>query len=135
MANEKNLHPIELSHEEAVKNGRKGGIASAEARKKKKAFITALNTVLEKTYPDENGEVLTGYELIATTLFNEAINGNSRQSISAIRLILDATGCTQTDGERKREELTNKHKEAEIRLTNERIKSLESENGPWEPLL
>lgn len=134
MANENNLHPIELTHEEAVRNGRKGGIASAKARKRKKAFIEALNTVLDKTYTDENGESLTGYELIATTLFNEAINGNSRQSISAIRLILDATGCTRTDGELKKEELTNKLKESEIRLTNERVKVLESSNEPWEPL-
>lgn len=38
MANEQNLKPFtsNQSHEEAVKNGRKGGIASGEARREKK---------------------------------------------------------------------------------------------------
>lgn len=40
MANEQNLRPFtsDQSHEEAAKNGRKGGIASGEARRAKKTL-------------------------------------------------------------------------------------------------
>lgn len=38
MANKQNLKPIKLSHDEAVKNGRAGGIASGEARRRNKAL-------------------------------------------------------------------------------------------------
>ena len=42
MANENNLVPFtsEQSHEEAVKNGRKGGIASGEAKRNRKIVHT-----------------------------------------------------------------------------------------------
>lgn len=36
MANEQNLRPIKQSNEEATENGRKGGIASGEARRQKR---------------------------------------------------------------------------------------------------
>lgn len=38
MAKTENLRTIELSHDEAVENGRKGGIASGEARRRKKTM-------------------------------------------------------------------------------------------------
>ena len=47
MANEKNLKPFtsDQSHEEAVKNGRKGGIKSGEAKREKKQFAELLAMV------------------------------------------------------------------------------------------
>lgn len=45
MANTKNLRPIKLSHEEAVENGRKGGKASVEARRKKKTMRELAQTM------------------------------------------------------------------------------------------
>ena len=38
MANLDNLRPIDLSHEEAVNNGSKGGKSSAKKRKQMKTF-------------------------------------------------------------------------------------------------
>lgn len=48
MANEKNLTPFtsEQSHDEAVKNGRKGGVASGVARRRKKTMRQTLNAML-----------------------------------------------------------------------------------------
>lgn len=48
MANEENLTPFtsEQSREEAVKNGKKGGIASGAARRRKKAMRQTVNTLL-----------------------------------------------------------------------------------------
>lgn len=48
MANLQNLKPFtsDQSHEEAVKNGRKGGIASGKARAMRKTFEQAINDEL-----------------------------------------------------------------------------------------
>lgn len=60
MANESNLIPFtsEQSREEAKKNGRKGGIASGEARRKRKAFKEQIDYFLSLPFPnmtDNNG--------------------------------------------------------------------------------
>ena len=49
MANEKNLKKFtsEQSHEEAVENGRKGGIASGKARREKKTIQKILSDYLD----------------------------------------------------------------------------------------
>lgn len=49
MANEKNLTPFTSaqSREEAVKNGRKGGIQSGKSRRKKADFRKVLNTLMQ----------------------------------------------------------------------------------------
>ena len=54
MANESNLIPFtsEQSREEAKKNGRKGGIASGEARRKRKAFKEQIDYFLALPFPD-----------------------------------------------------------------------------------
>ncbi len=48
MANEKNLKPFssDQSREEAAKNGKKGGIASGESKRRKKALKKTIETVL-----------------------------------------------------------------------------------------
>ena len=48
MAKEDNLRPIRLSHDEATKNGRKGGLASAEARRRRKEMREFLNDYLNQ---------------------------------------------------------------------------------------
>lgn len=54
MANESNLIPFtsKQSREEAKKNGRKGGIASGEARRKRKAFKEQIDYFLSLPFPD-----------------------------------------------------------------------------------
>lgn len=48
MANEKNLMPFtsDQSHDEAVKNGKKGGVASGAARRRRKTMRQTLNALL-----------------------------------------------------------------------------------------
>lgn len=48
MANEKNLKPFssDQSREEAAKNGKKGGIASGESKRRKKALKKTIESVL-----------------------------------------------------------------------------------------
>lgn len=74
MANEQNLRPSEykLSQEEA----KKGGIASGEARRRKRDLRKALEMLLEKDYTDKKGNIATGAEAISTKLFEQAMKGN-----------------------------------------------------------
>lgn len=74
MANEQNLKPGEykLSLEEA----KKGGINSGKARRKKRDLRKALEILLEKDYYDNEGNKLSGTELITTKLFQQAAKGN-----------------------------------------------------------
>lgn len=78
MANEQNLKPFtsDQSREEAAENGRKGGIASGEARRQKRDLRRALEILLEKEYTDKKGKVMTGAEAITTKLFEQAMKGN-----------------------------------------------------------
>ena len=78
MGNEQNLKPFtsDQSREEAAENGRKGGIASGEARRRKRDLRLALEILLEKEYTDKKGKVMTGAEAITTKLFEQAMKGN-----------------------------------------------------------
>ena len=78
MGNEQNLKPFtsDQSREEAVANGRKGGVASGEARRRKRDLRLALEMLLEKEYTDKKGNVATGAEAISTKLFEQAMKGN-----------------------------------------------------------
>ena len=74
MANEQNLRPSEykLTQEEQ----KKGGIASAEARRKKKDLRLALEMLLERDWKDKSGNTMSGTEAISAKLFEQAMKGN-----------------------------------------------------------
>ena len=78
MGNEQNLKPFtsDQSREKAVENGRKGGVASGEARRRKRDLRLALELLLEKEYTDKEGKVMTGAEAITAKLFEQAMKGN-----------------------------------------------------------
>lgn len=78
MGNEQNLKPFtsDQSREKAVENGRKGGVASGEARRRKRDLRLALELLLEKEYTDKKGKVMTGAEAITAKLFEQAMKGN-----------------------------------------------------------
>lgn len=86
MANEQNLRPSEyhLSREEA----KKGGLASAESRRRKRDLRLALEMLLEKSYTDKKGNSVTGTEAITAKLFEKALKGDIR----AFEVIRDSTG-------------------------------------------
>lgn len=78
MANrEDNLIPFtsEQNREEAKKNGRKGGIASGEARRKKATMLSVLEKVLDET---EENTGLTHRELATLGLVKGAEDGNGK---------------------------------------------------------
>ena len=85
------------SREEAVKNGRLGGIASGESRRTKKAIVELLHDFLDCDATDEtsrellsefNQEYGTHTAVLVIRLFKSALDGDTR----AIRTILEVTG-------------------------------------------
>lgn len=86
MANEQNLRPSEyqLTHEEQ----KKGGIASGEARRRKRDIRLALEMLLEREYKDRNGNAISGAEAIAIKQMEKALKGDTR----AFEVVRDTTG-------------------------------------------
>ena len=81
MANEQNLRPFtsEQSREEAAKNGRKGGIASGEARRERANLKKQLQVFLESDdYKDKHGNKMTGAELMVKVAVKEMSKGNPK---------------------------------------------------------
>ena len=83
MANEQNLKPVK-SKKEARERGRKGGLASGEARRKRKTLKEELLLMLS------DGDI---QQKISLALINEAINGNNAGSVTkAFEVIRDTIG-------------------------------------------
>ena len=100
MANEKNLIPYsERSENEARENGRKGGIASGESRRKRKLLKDSMNALLElpvSSTKEYNALIKTGIDiedidnsqLIVLALFNRAKSGD----VAAIKELRNLIG-------------------------------------------
>ena len=92
MANEQNLVPFtsDQSREEAMKNGKKGGIASGEARRARKTLRADLEELLSMPAKDKFGKE-TGHNVqaaIAAALIKKAANGDTK----AFEIIRDTIG-------------------------------------------
>ncbi len=79
MANERNLNPVR-SENEAREKGKKGGIASGEARRKKKTIRETLEMMLSGKMPDG----ATRQDAIVVALLEKALSGDVR-AFEAIR--------------------------------------------------
>jgi hypothetical protein len=92
MANEQNLRPFtsEQSREAAVKNGRKGGKATAKKNKERKTFREGLLLLLNEPLKDKSGNVTdnTTQDAIIAALVKRAANGDTR----AFEMIRDTIG-------------------------------------------
>ena len=76
------------SGEEAVENGRKGGIASGQARRNKKILRDCLEMLLEKEITDKSGNTMTGAEAMAVKVFQQALKGD----LKAFEIVRDTAG-------------------------------------------
>lgn len=125
MANEENLK--RLSPSEARENGRKGGVKSAEARRKKRDIKKTLEALMNDTIKDkESGAEYTREEAMALTLFSIALDRKHKQCIQAQSLIYRLTGQDQTTEDKKKTKLMLKQLEKDIELTQKKI-----DNADW----
>lgn len=101
LANEKNLVPFtsEQSHEQAVINGRKGGVASGQAKRRRKLLRDSMNALLElpvSSTKEYNALIKIGIDiedidnsqLIVLALFNKAKSGD----VAAIKELRNLIG-------------------------------------------
>ena len=95
MANNDNLKPFDSNQnrEEAKKNGRKGGIKSGEAKRRRKTMRAMLDYLLEKELTSKNGEKATTLEAMMTAMIKQGLNGN----VKAVEFIRDTTGQKPTE--------------------------------------
>lgn len=98
MANEQNLKKGKAtqfkSGEEAVKAGRKGGIASGEAKRERANLRKMLQVALESDdFKDKFGNKMTGAELMVKVAFKEMAKGNPKYW----ELIRDTAGFKPID--------------------------------------
>ena len=145
MANEENLTPFtnEQSREEAVKNGKKGGVASGAARRRKKTMRQTLNALLgagldvseqefvEKVTPRLQAlgidvEDATYQDVMLAGILLKAIRGDVR----AAEFIRD-TGGDSPHLDMKKQELKLRKEELRFRQEQE-LKKAESEAGSEE---
>ena len=120
MANEQNLKPktSDQSREEAKKNGRKGGIASGESRRRKKSMRESFETLFAmqtsdkyiKAFRKQGYDIpddITNEQILTLSMTAKAIAGDARMA----SLILDVMGEKHSD-KLKEKELELKEKQA-----------------------
>ena len=91
MANEQNLRVPTSS--EARRNGKKGGIASGEARRAKKSLREAMQVLMDADLTGKDGKTMTGTEAMAAKAFQAALKGDWR----AWELVRDTAGQKPVD--------------------------------------
>lgn len=88
MANEQNLLRGEDAHKFTLDEASKGGIASGEARRRKRDIRRAMEALLEKEFADKSGKMISGAEAIAIKQMEKALKGDPR----AFELVRDTAG-------------------------------------------
>lgn len=134
MANEKNLIPFtsEQSREEAKKNGRKGGYASGEARRRKADLRKMAQTLLDGTFTDKNGNEFTGEELVLKGLMTNLGTPNGRNWGKAMEIMITLLGASMTPEQRENLKASTEKIKAETRrITGDS----EHHNGMLEDLI
>ena len=91
MPNEQNLRVPTSS--EARRNGKKGGIASGEARRAKKSLREAMQILMDADLTGKDGKTMTGTEAMAARAFQAAMNGDWK----AWELVRDTAGQKPVD--------------------------------------
>jgi len=79
----------------AVENGRKGGIASGEAKRKKALLRKIAEEVLSGTYTDKKNNEVSGEELITAGFVSNLADSKGRNWGKAIELLMRLTDAEQ----------------------------------------
>lgn len=122
MAGEENLIPFsERSKEEARENGRKGGINSGKARRRKADLRKAVQIMATTEITDKNGKQATGIEIAVQGLIANLANPNGRNWGKAMDTFATLLGANLS------EEQIDKIK-ADTELTQAKAKALSDTN-------
>lgn len=84
-----NLIPFDERTEEEQRHiATQGGIASGEARRRKKLLRECLEELLDKDITDKSGNTMTGAEAMAVKVFQQALKGD----LKAFEIVRDTAG-------------------------------------------
>jgi len=86
VANEQNLRPSE--HVFPQEEAKKGGRASAESRRRRKAMREAFDELLSREFTDKEGNTTDGVTALVTRVYQKALKGDMR----AVQFIRDTVG-------------------------------------------
>ena len=109
MANSNNLIP--QSHELTPEERSKGGRRSAEVRQKRQQLRNIAQAVLNGSYTDEDGQELTGSELITKKLTEVIQDTNHKYFMDVVKLMVQLTDSDKTE---KELELSEKQQQSQI---------------------
>ena len=121
--NDENLIPTsKRSKSEARALGKKGGIASGQARRKKADLRKAMQEALLSTWTDNKGNKKTGQEIAISGILANLSDPKARNWGKAVEIMMTLTGISLTP------EQIAKIK-AETAFTKAKTKSLERNSG------
>lgn len=134
LANNENLRPYDnRSVSEARENGKKGGIASGAARRKKKKLRTRIQDALStavtnpkiKSKIEKMGmdpEDATAFDAVVASLLSEAI---MCQNVKAIAMLMDYAGESPAE---KRAQAEEDRKAQAFKMQMDAVENLERDN-------
>ncbi len=126
MANEQNLkrgNP-ETQFTSDGANGRgavENGKASGKSRRRTANLRKVIQSVMNRTYTDEDGKQLTGVEKLAVTLYQIAVDPSDKNCLSAMRLLIELYGEDMSPEQKRK-------LKAETELLKARAKKLEDDD-------
>ena len=92
MPNPENLIGHEFTsdqnREEAARNGRKGGKASGEARRRRKQMREVIDELMTREFIDANGNEIDGVTALMTRVYRQAMDGD----MNAVKFLRDTGG-------------------------------------------
>ena len=86
---EKHKYTSDQDHDTVVENGRKGGIASGEAKREKKRLKAILAEVLDGEVRTKDGQTMTHGEIIVRNTLRRAAE---KGSVNDLKTIMELTG-------------------------------------------
>lgn len=103
MANEQNLIPFYKRSESEQRELRsQGGINSGKSRRRAANLRKVIQSIMNKTYTDDEYGELTGTEKLAVTLYKIATDLTDKNCLSAMRLLIELCGENVSPDERKK---------------------------------
>ena len=105
--NKNNLIP--QAHVLTVEEQSKGGKRSAEVRAERQQLRKVVQDVINGTYTEENGEELTGAELIAKRLGEVLNDVNHKHWFDVVQLVVKLTDSDKTEKELELIETKQQH--------------------------
>lgn len=111
------------SGQQAVEAGRKGGLNSGKAKKKKADIKATVQDILNNEYAEKkSGRKMSGVAVLVVNLFQIAADPKNKQCLTAMKMIFDIYN------DKDKNKLLDQKTKAEIKLLEAKLNALTGEN-------